>query len=156
MKKNIITFLLCFTLVFAVSFSVPVQAADIPINETSSITYLSDGSYYVTTIRAEYTTAASSQKQTSGFKSIAKYNSSNEIEFSLTVHGTFTYDGTTSKAVSASYSYTIDDSFWSFSNGSAAYSGNTATATGTFKYLLLFQSQTLTVSLSCSPTGVLS
>ena len=147
---------MCFTLVFAFSFAVPVQAADIPINETSSITYLSDGSYYVTTIRAEYTTAASSQKQTSAFKDTAKYNSSGERMFSLTVHGIFTYDGTISKAISASYSYTIDDSFWSFSDGSAAYSGNTATASGTFKYLLILQTQTLTVSLSCSPTGVLS
>ena len=129
---------MCFTLVFSASFAVPVQAADIPVSENSYITYLPDGSYYVTTVRADYATA-SSQKQISGHKDIIKYNSGNEKVFSLTVHGTFTYDGTTSKAVSASYSYTIDDSFWSFSDGSAAYSGNTATATGTFKYLCFFR-----------------
>lgn len=155
MKKNIITILVCFTLVFSASFDVPVQAADIPVSETSYITYLSDGSYYVTTISVDYS-AASSQKQISGHKDIIKYSISNEKMFSLTVHGTFTYDGTTSKAISASYSYAIDDPFWSFSGGSAVCSGNTATASGTFKYLLILYSETPTVSLSCSPTGVLS
>lgn len=156
MKKSIITLLVCFTLIFAVSFAVPVQATDIPVSETSHITYLSDGSYYITTVRADYAATASSQKQISGIKETEMYNNSGKRVFSLTVHGTFTYNGTTSKAVSASYSYTIDDSFWSFSDGSAAYSRNTATASGTFKYLWLFRAQTLTVSLSCSPTGVLS
>lgn len=117
---------------------------------------LDDGSYVVVTI--EYDQAQdgisylTSKSITSGTKKYTYYDSSNKLLWEFRVHGTFTYNGVTATATGASYSYDIYDSAWSFVKGNATYSG--ATATGTFKWLLF--SYDTTVSLTCSPDGVLS
>ena len=66
----------------------------------------------------------------------------------------FYYDGVTALATGANYSYDIYDDNWSFVEGSATYFRATATATGSFKRALFPNS--VTVSLTCSPNGVLS
>ena len=70
------------------------------------------------------------------------------------VHGTFVYDGVSASATGSSYSYDIYNDGFLFIDGNASHSGATATATGSFKRLLFPNS--VTVSLTCSPTGVLS
>lgn len=156
MKKKVFTAILCLTLIISLSPNFQVRALDDYVSETACTTYLPDGSYYITTIEEYPMALMSSQQQKTGFKTVAGYNRNGEKQYSLTVKGVFTFDGNTSKAVSASYEYTTDAAFWSFSDGSTKCSGNTATATGTFKYLMFFQATTVTVSLSCSPAGVLS
>lgn len=158
MKKNLFKAAVCLLLVlsFFPAFAARVSAAseDTEVN----VTYLPDGSYYVTTIGelpSPSISPLSTSKQKSGFKNYAQFNASGEKLFTLTVTGVFTYDGKTAKATSAEYSQEIYAAGWTFSDGSASCSGNTATAYGTFKLLWLFNAQNVSVSLSCSPAGEL-
>ncbi len=155
MKKKVFTVILCLAIIISLSPDFQVCAIDDYVNKTACTTYLPDGSYYITTIEEYPIALMSSQQQKAEVKTVAGYNNKGKKQYSLTVKGVFTFDGNTSKAVSASYEFTTE-AFWSFSDGSTKCSGNTATATGTFKYLMFFQATTVTVSLSCSPTGVLS
>lgn len=120
-----------------------------------SITYFSDGSYMVTTIEVTETRQTRAASGTvSGNKTRDYYNSSNQLVWSITVYGTFSFNGSSAEATDADYSYEVYSSDWSFVSGSASYSGATATASGRFKHGLL--STNATVSLTCSPSGKLS
>lgn len=150
-----------FTLALALCLSamaliIPSAAAD--GDNTTQIIRLEDGSYVIITIECDQPQGEiapfASRYPKEGSKNYSSYNSSDELVWTFHVHGTFTYDGTTATATAATYSYTIYDSSWSFVKGSSSYSGATATATGSFKKLLIPNSVTLT--LTCSPTGVLS
>ena len=156
MKKRLISFILFFSFVFSV-LGITVCAAE-TTDSNAEITYFEDGSYLVTIITEEPVNAqARGTAQTkNGQKSTYFYSSTNKLLCSLTVYGTFTYDGTTARATNASYSYTVDHSFWSFDSGSCSKSGSKVTATATFNFLSFVQSRTISVSLACSPNGTLS
>ena len=83
------------------------------------------------------------------------YNANNVLQLTLRIRGTFTYDGTTATATSAQYSYTISQESWKFVSANASRNGATATVVGTFRNSGSYN-RTFTVSLTCSPTGVLS
>lgn len=158
MKKHFAAMVLCLALILLTDIPMASAAAvKNTVQESVTITSLEDGFYLVTTVRtyADPTAPAGAVMRTSGSKTTAAYNGSNEKLFSLTVEGTFSFDGRSSKALSANYSYAIYNVLWSFSDGSSYYADNTAYATATFKYLGI-QSASLSVSLSCSPDGVLS
>lgn len=148
-----LTLVLCIS---AVSLMIPAAAAG--KNDGPQVTGFEDGSYMITTIEYDQTqdeaVLFAAQSVKSGTKNSEYYSASDELVWVFRVHGTFTYDGSTAKASAATYSYDIYDSSWSFVKGSASYSGAAATATGSFKLLLLPNSVTLT--LTCSPTGKLS
>lgn len=153
--KRLFSVFVCLIVLFSV-LQVNVLAAEI---NDESITYFEDGSYCVSTITEElnplqpsYLTA--SFKTKTGTKTSKYYNSDNVLCFTVKVTGTFTYNGSTAKATAASYSYSIGNTAWHFSSGKATYSGATATATCVFRHTIL--KRTLTSSLTCSPTGVLS
>lgn len=118
-----------------------------------SVTYLDDGSYYVTTLTV-FPCTRSTNSTTSGQKTRDYYNSSNEKLYSITVIGTFTYTGSKATATHADYDYSIDKSGYSFSNGTATCSGASVTASGTFRALLT--PSTASVTLTCSANGSLS
>lgn len=147
--------LILFVLVAAMSvglFCFPAGAAERP---DEIITFYEDGSYSVTTIEIDETrTSRASTNSISGNKSRKYYSSDNELLWSLTVYGTFTYDGSSAEATDADYSYSIYASDWSFKSGSAFYSGAKATAKGTFKHGLT--SNSASVSLTCAADGTLS
>ena len=122
------------------SFCFPACAAS-----AQSITYLEDGSYYITTITvfpsAQNGRAASS---ISGQKTRDYYSSSHEKLYSLSVIGHFTYTGNTATATNADYDYSVQVSTWSFVRGSASCTGaSAATAPAS-------------VTLTCSADGKLS
>lgn len=130
-------------------------AAAEPVADTVRID-LEDGSYCIITLTVQETPRVRSGRTTVSATKIKEYYDGNDkLVWSLSVHGTFTYDGTTAEATAARYSYEINDSDWSFKSGSASYSSATATANGTFLYLKLWPN-TDSVSLTCSPKGVLS
>ena len=109
----------------------------------------------VTTIEVTETRQTRAASGTvSGNKTRDYYNSSNQLVWSITVYGTFSFNGSSAEATDADYSYEVYSSDWSFVSGSASYSGATATASGRFKHGLL--STNATVSLTCSPSGKLS
>ena len=156
MKTRLFSLFLAVFL-FSLSFVPTVNAAE-PEKSNTEIVYLDNGYYCVfETIEGEAQAIARSTTYTkSGSRTAKMYNSSDELLVSLTVHGSFSYNGATATATSASYTYSIEKNSWKFDSGNASRSGATVTATATFKYLLIFDTETLTVSLTCSPTGVLS
>lgn len=146
--------ILLATIIFAM-LSLSVSADE---SITGQVTYYADGSYMVTTIEEVETVslqAVTTKTTKSGIATQYYYNSSDELMWSFSVEATFEYDGTTATATEADYSYDISSSAWSFKSASASCSGDTATATGKFVHLGLF-TNTATVSLTCSPKGVLS
>ena len=131
--------------------TVPTAAAQTTV--VTDVVYFEDGSYLITELTT-YPIARAAQTRT-GSKTTYFANSAGTKQWSLTVNGTFTYNGSTSSATKATYSYSIFDSSWSLKSASAYCSGNQAIAEGTFSGGL-FLSRSLTVTLSCSPSGVLS
>lgn len=148
-----LTLILCLSAVILIT---PAMAAD--KNDGKQVIRFEDGSYVILTVECDQSQSGAelftANSMTSGSKSYSYYNSSDKLVWVFRVHGTFTYNGTTAKATAATYSYTIYDSSWSFVKGNSSYSGATATAKGSFKKLLIPNSVTL--NLTCSPTGVLS
>jgi len=154
--KKVFSIVLCFVIIFS-SFSIHVFANNSTAKTT--VCYFGDGSYCISTITEELSLGQSKDaKATTQTKTATKtssfYDSTGAFCFATKVTGTFSYNGTTATATSASYGYSLGDEGWWFSSGSASYSGATATATCKFRYLLI--TRTLSSSLTCSPTGVLS
>lgn len=145
--KKFISVLFLVVLVFSLC-AFPASAS----NTTEEIIYYEDGSYLVMTLTEPMTRASSVR---SGAKTGDYYNADGDLLWDFTVHGTFTYDGTTATATDASYSYNIYHSAWTLKNASAYCSGDQAIAEGKFNGGLLLNRST-SISLTCSPTGVLS
>lgn len=156
MKKiHQFTLLVMTALLFAASLTTSAFAAKI---ENSEILKFEDGSYIIVTIEYDQTQNGISyltgRSVTSGTKKYTYYDGSDTLAWEFRVHGSFAYNGMTATATGSSYSYDIYNSQWSFVEGSATYSGAAAVATGSFKRLLFPNAITLT--LTCSPNGVLS
>lgn len=157
MKKTIC--LLLSLMLFVSLAAIPTMAATpVELNDNTEITYFEDGSYCVSvlTTTAPAISTLATNKVISGARTSTMYNASNEKLFSVTVRCIFQYNGTRAWTTDASYSYTISNSAWSFDSGDVVRSGNSATATATFNYLSFVQSKTISATISCSPTGVLS
>lgn len=121
-----------------------------------SIERLEDGSYIVTTISYQGSRASNTR---TGSKERTYYANDNTKLFSLTVKGTFKYDGTSASCTSSTYSYNIYDSSWSLKSATAIKSGATATAEGTFAKKVLgitTMTKSLTPTLTCDKDGNLS
>lgn len=131
-----------------------------PVGATSStettIEMLDNGDYLETVITYDETNGRAATK--SGSKTTNYKNSDGEVMWSVTVKGTFTYNGTTSSCTSVSHSTTAPGESWSIKSSSSSKSGNcaSATATATQKKFLASQDYTATVNLYCSPYGILS
>lgn len=123
------------------------------------IQYDEDGFYSVTTILYSKqqidNSARATEQKTEGEKRIDTYDESHQLLWTLWVYGTFTYNGSSARATSATYSYQIYNSDWTFKSGRAYCSGASAIATATFQSSQN-TSKTTTVRLTCSPTGQLS
>ncbi len=128
-------------------------------NNTSYIEEIfEDGSYIEITIHEENTNARSSttKKKTATYK-----GSSGTVYWSVTVQGTFNYDGKTSTCTSSSISTANYSSTWKLSNKKASKSGNTASASVTAKQYhsngtTVLQTINKTVKLTCDKNGKLS
>lgn len=157
MKKRLLSITICAILALTLILPVVQASAVQPLDHGSrDVVMLPDGSYIITEIHEESGSAfrASSEKTKNGSKTSTVYSATGNKLYSITVHGSFTYNGSTASAESSSYSYTVDSALWSFSSGYSSCSGATARASGTFQSVL--QSKTQTVSLTCSATGTLS
>lgn len=126
------------------------------LEENYNTTYYENGYYYEISISVTNSVARSAKE---GSKTIYCKNSAGKTLWSLTVKGTFTYNGSTSSCTSASASTSITDATWKITNKSSSKSGNTAKATATAICYLNgnpINSATKTVSLKCSASGKLS
>lgn len=111
---------------------------------------LSDGSYFETIIIEEPNTWALNTKSVT--KIVSYKNSKGSILRSVSVHGTFTYTGSSSKCTLSTVSANNYDSNWKITSKSSSKSGNKATAKAT---VTLYQSGSAIqiVILTCSASG---
>ncbi len=145
MKKFISIILV--VLVF-LSLCSPVLAKE----DSTTIEYFDDGSYIITEIVETHNNVSPYAISTkSGYKTVNGYSDSGAKQFSLTVHGTFNYNGTVARATASSYSYSISNSAWSFLNGSSSYTANNATATG--RFTSYGNTKSVSVTLYCDQDG---
>lgn len=154
--KIISSFLFAFTLIFS---SVSVEATDSVLSAYTE--YFENGdSFEVTVIQHndEYLLRANSK--TKSASKVGKYRDSNgTVLWSVTVTGTFTYNGSTSKCTASKVSASSNNSNWRIASKNSSRSGNTASATATAKRYNgsnVVQTATKTVKLSCSKNGSLS
>ncbi|MBQ8572991.1 MAG: hypothetical protein IJ451_05960 [Ruminococcus sp.] len=151
--KKILAFTLLLTLLCCSVFCFSTSATTVT---EASIEMLDNGDYIETIITYYDTNTRAATK--SGSKTANYKDSDGEILWSVTVYGTFTYNGTTSSCTSASHSTTATGDGWSIKSSSSSKSGNcaTANATATLKQFLTSKDFSMTVNLYCSPYGILS
>lgn len=152
--KKVVSAFLCFVLFL--SFAViPANAIkeDNGVQCTTSIEYLSDGSYYI--VEVVQAPSNSRSYSTSGSKTATYYNSAGTAIWKVTVNGTFTYTtGVSAKATSASATVGIANSNAQFIEKNAYTSGASAYGYGKVKYKDTTASKT--VVLTCDKYGNLS
>jgi len=167
MKKTIM--ILLSALFLLVGGPLTVHASE-QVLISSTVEFEDDG-YYVTEIRSDLDLArvdteinngllrATTTKTKSGSKSITFYNASGVSQWKMTLSGSFTYTGSSSKATSASCSVSIYDSAWSIASKSASYSSNSASATAKMnrKFAgVVTQTESKSLKLTCDKKGTLS
>jgi len=123
-----------------------------------SIDYLDDG-IIVETIIAESYLSLYAENTKSGKKTKNYKNDSGKILYSVTVHGTFNYNGSTSKCTSSTIEVISNTSDWKVYSKSASKSGNKAIGKATMKRYYngtLLETQYPSVTLTCDKNGKLS
>lgn len=157
--KKLTVFALIAAMVCCTVFCVPASAVSIN-EEVVSVEYLENGDYIETVITceaptgsAEVNAATKTASKTKSYK-----NSSGAVMWSVTVKGTFTYDGTSSRCTSCSHSTTAPGTGWSIKSASHSKAGNTATAnaTATHKDGLASTDHSMSVKITCSIGGTIS
>lgn len=142
----------CFNLSMA---SVKAESYNILSKE---ITYLEDGSCFETIVY-EYDTESSRSTSTRTGSKTTTYKVDGRTLWYVSVTGTFTYNGSTSKCTRSSVDANSYDKYWKITAKNSSYSGNKATAKATAKlYYGPLPASTITknVVLSCSANGKLS
>ena len=147
MKRVLITLATLLLLVSMVAL--PVSATESTDQLLSrSIEYLDNGDRVITEV---YRSAAQPFSGTNGYKTSTYIHSNGSSIFSVTVNGTFTYNGSASSATSASATVRLINANASFVSKNAYASGAAAFATGTVNYGGI--NITRTVSLTCDRNG---
>ena len=159
MKK---IFCILFSVVLMFSVCTTTHASYLGLSpELNSYTYsedLGNGYYGITTIEfSNLSTYATNQRN--GSKTYTIKDSDGNVEASFKLSASFSYSSTSVTCTSATYSTTVNDKSWSFTNTSASKSG--ATAQGDFtavcKFLgITIKSITRTITLTCDKNGNLS
>lgn len=156
MKK--ITLVLAMVLVMVIGGNISTDALEVPKVE---IEYLENGDYIetiITDFSTENSVSTFATNTKTGSKTKSYKNSLGTILWSVTVKGTFSYNGSTSVCTSCSHSTTSPASSWTIKSSSHSKSGNTATAKATATHTTDAGTTDLTrsVTLQCSAYGVLS
>lgn len=150
-----------FTTVILVCSIIPVVHADSNtmnyLYETSSYTeYFEDGSYTVTTIKQSPTGRSTTYTKV-GEKHVDLYNSSDVLQWSYTLIGTFyVNEGVSVVCTESTYSSTIYENSWSLTAHDNSYSNNIAHGTATYKKKVLFVTtnvRDVDVSIGCDIYG---
>lgn len=167
MKKHIFSILLTLFLVFTSMLSSFAASNVIPNTSKSTATiYLNDGRYIVVTLITDDISSLSlNSRQSTSFTKIGNkfatcYDKNNNLEWKYTLSAEFSVvEGVSATCTNATYTQTIYASGWSFSNGNATKSGNTAYGAGTFKKKVLFvttNTVNIDINISCDAYGNLS
>lgn len=161
MKKIFVSIILTISMIISAIFpAFAAEPSSNEINESVTITYLDDGSYIVKTIVSKSVGSRSSTFTKTGNIVASYYSGDDELLWQYTLYGEFLVNsGVSAVCTSATYTQNIYASSWSFSNGQATASGNTAYGVGTFKDKVLFVTiKTVDVDLNivCDIYGNLS
>lgn len=151
---------LIFVLSLALTIFLPINKVSAleTNNEFTTYEYDTYGNYYETVVTYD-TSFARASHSVNGHKTTAYKTSAGKTLWSVTVNGSFNYNGSTSNCISASASTSAPDATWKISNKSSSRSGNTAKANATAICYLNghpINSATKTVILKCSASGKLS
>lgn len=151
--KRFLTLLMCLLVLVSMA-ALPVSAAETAgeqIALSQSVEDLGDGCYYVETIYVPAVQTYSSEKV--GTK-VAQYIASGTTIYTISVTGTFSYDGSSAEATSASGTIALYVEGATIISRNAYTSGASAYASGTVKYNGATLSKT--VKLTCDKNGNLS
>lgn len=157
--KHLLSFLIVLSLLFAISLNVNATQKSIQSSEATQIEFFDDGSCLIITINEENTCTTFSTQTKSGTKTLSYKDADGNVEWKVVLHGTYTYTGTTSTCTSANITYNIYDTNWVMESATASKSANTAIGDIVAKRKVLgITVNTISnqITLSCSPTGVLS
>ncbi|WP_294908506.1 hypothetical protein [uncultured Ruminococcus sp.] len=159
MKKTI-TITLIIALISCIFLSIPASAITTD-NTERTIEYLDNGDYIETIITDNTASSGISLYATNTItKTKTKYykNSSGTVLWSVAIKATFSYNGSTSTCTGCSHITTAPASAWSIKSASHSKSGNTATAkaTATYKTSAGSTDYSMSVTIKCSATGVVS
>ena len=139
-------------------------STNIPLQNTTitDIEYISEDYYIVTTIKditpknnvSAYSTAKSITRE----KTISGKSGSGTTLWTLTVSATFSYNGKTATCTSWSGKATTPSADWTYSNFNCTRRNNTATSNAIFKFKdhNTYTNLNKSVTIKCSPTGVVS
>lgn len=146
------------TMLFIFIYGISTLANETP--KTTIIQIFDDGSYIESTLQENsgpYFRSITQKK--SGRKTNTYKSSSGKIIWSVTVKGSFTFNGRTSSCTSSSVSTSCPGAGWKISSSSANKSGATAGASATAKKYIdgkCINTISRTVRLTCSKSGKLS
>lgn len=149
--KRLLAIFVCFIIMISI-LAIPATAVennDIIISQT--VNYISDDCYYIETITVPSVQPFANSK--TGTKSAVCVSSGTAI-YTISVTGTFTYDGSTSTATSASGSISAHVEGVTLKSRNAYTSGSSAIATGSVVYYGITLQKTVT--LTCDKNGNLS
>lgn len=159
MKKITILF---FSILLMLSLNTNIYASEsMDSNEYSIIKTFSDGSYIKSVLIDDSTDCSSLARKTStktGRRVYSYESSSGKLLWTITITGTFSYTGSSSKCTKSEISTTCPASNWKLSEKKAYTSGSSAKATASFKQYkkdVYLQTITRTVTLSCNKSGKL-
>ena len=153
--KNILLVTFIFSILLTCN---SVSASTQYSNITTQITYLDNGDYLETTIYDNDATLTRATSKKSGTKTTT-YKSDGKALWYVSVTGTFTYTGSSSKCTAASVKAASYVDTWKISNKSSSYKNNTATGSATAKLYygpLPVTTINQKVTLTCDSKGNLS
>ena len=158
MKK--ITAMILVLIVVLLSFGVcSADANAVDQYSYTTIEYLDNGYYIETTIRVESVTDSQNTRGTKTSTKTRSYkNNAGDVMCSLSITGTFSYNGSSATCTSCYHSYTAPGSTWEVLNPSSSRSGNSATATATARHHLTvsYADYPMSVTILCSANGTIS
>lgn len=146
------------SLISCLIFSVTASATTVN-DYNRTIEYLDNGDYIETIISDDETDSEISLFSTKSITKTSYYkNSSGTVLWSVAIKATFSYNGKSATCTSCSHITTAPANNWSIKSASHSKSGNTATAkaTATHKTRAGSSNHTISVTIKCSPTGVVS
>ncbi len=152
--KRIFIAILALVMLCSVMLCTPANAVSTTESKTV-IEYLENGDRIETIISWEENATRSTKTAT---KTSNYLNNYDEVLWSVSVRGTFYYNGSTSSCTAVSHSTTAPSSYWTIKNSSSSKSGNKAIAkaTATLKVGSTTADESMTVTLTCSANGTLS
>ena len=154
LKSLILALLLIFTFTSHSFASVQDQT------NSSQIYKNNDGSYIIISIESkDIYTAKSSASTKSGTKNYSFCNSKDELQWVVSVHGTFNYNGSTSNCIKSSTSSKIINNTWKVKESVASRKSNNAIGNFVVKHYMIgvpVHTKNVQIQLTCSRNGTLS